>query len=340
MAREILFDLGKMITDRIPYKLGLKRLTENDPEYTILDRACSNDEIAEVMLKMGLRKPKTTAEIAKLTGKSEERIVELLTDAAMHGIVEYNWENEKHEKQWYVQLFVPGIAEMTNMVLWQVEKYPELADAFDKMTFLPLEGKTHLIPPGGDGIGMHVLPVEKAIPAKNESMDIEHVSHWLDKYDMTASSPSATAPAATPAVCSTRAPARSRTTAASASATSPITWSRPARAARSPRKKLCRSASAPKRTVTSTRPRTSTARTRSSVCATATSASASRCAPASISTPPTSPPPPTAPTSTKRTASPAESASRSARPAPSSSARSSAPRTATSNIRSRSCPPA
>ena len=183
MAREILFDLGKMITDRIPYKLGLKRLTENDPEYTILDRACSNDEIAEVMLKMGLRKPKTTAEIAKLTGKSEDRIVELLTDAAMHGIVEYNWENPQHEKQWYVQLFVPGIAEMTNMVLWQVEKYPELADAFDKMTFLPLEGKTHLIPPGGDGIGMHVLPVEKAIPAKNESLDIEHVSHWLDKYD-------------------------------------------------------------------------------------------------------------------------------------------------------------
>ncbi len=183
MAREILFDLGKMITDRIPYKLGLKRLTENDPEYTILDRACSSDEIAEVMLKMGLRKPKTTAEIARLTGKSEERIVELLTDAAEHGIVEYNWENPQHEKQWYVQLFVPGIAEMTNMVLWQVEKYPELADAFDKMTFLPLEGKTHLIPPGGDDIGMHVLPVEKAIPAKNESLDIEHVSHWLDKYD-------------------------------------------------------------------------------------------------------------------------------------------------------------
>ena len=183
MAREILFDLGKMITDRLPYKFGIKKLTETDPEYIILDRACSSDEIAEIMLKMGLRKPKTTAEIAKLTGKTEEKIVELLTDAAEHGIVEYNWENPQHEKQWYVQLFVPGIAEMTNMVRWQVEKYPELADAFDKMTFLPLEGKTHLIPPGGDGIGMHVLPVEKAIPAKNESMDIEHVSHWLDKYE-------------------------------------------------------------------------------------------------------------------------------------------------------------
>ena len=183
MAREILFDLGKMITDRIPYKLGLKRLTETDPEYIILDRACSNDEIAEIMLKMGLRKPKTTAEIAKLTGKTEDHVTELLTDAAKHGIVEYNWENPQHEKQWYVQLFVPGIAEMTNMVLWQVEKYPELADSFDKMTFLPLEGKTHLIPPGGDGIGMHVIPVESAIPAKSESASIEHLTHWLEKYD-------------------------------------------------------------------------------------------------------------------------------------------------------------
>ena len=183
MAREILFDLGKMITDRIPYKLGLKRLTETDPEYIILDRACSNDEIAEIMLKMGLRKPKTIKEIAKLTGKTEQRCEELLTDAAKHGIVEYHWENPQHEKQWYVQLFVPGIAEMTNMVLWQVEKYPELADAFDKMTFLPLEGKTHLIPPGGDGIGMHVIPVEKAIQSENKSLSIEHISHWLDKYD-------------------------------------------------------------------------------------------------------------------------------------------------------------
>ena len=183
MAREVLFELGKMITDRLPYKFGIKKLTENDPEYIILDRACSSDEIAEVMLKMGLRKPKTTAEIAKLTGKSEERIVELLTDGANHGIVEYNWENPQHEKQWYVQLFVPGIAEMTNMVLDQVEKYPELAESFNKMTFLPLEGKTHLIPPGGDGVGMHVIPVEKAVNATNKSVSIEHISHWLDKYD-------------------------------------------------------------------------------------------------------------------------------------------------------------
>ena len=42
------------------------------------------------------------------------------------------------------------------MVLEQVEKYPELAEGFNKMTFLPLAGKTHLIPPGGNGIGILV----------------------------------------------------------------------------------------------------------------------------------------------------------------------------------------
>ena len=71
MAREILFDLGKMITDRIPQKLGLVKITENDPEYTLLDRSLESDEQAEIMLKMGLRKPKTLQEIAKITGKDE-----------------------------------------------------------------------------------------------------------------------------------------------------------------------------------------------------------------------------------------------------------------------------
>ena len=63
MAREILFELGKMITDRIPQKFGIKKITENDPEYIILDRSVPTDETAEIMLKMGKRKPKTLAEI-------------------------------------------------------------------------------------------------------------------------------------------------------------------------------------------------------------------------------------------------------------------------------------
>ena len=183
MAREILFELGKMITDRLPYKFGIKKLTEDDPEYILLDRSLESDEQAEIMLKMGVRKPKTLEEIAKLTGKDPKHVEELLDKATLTGAVEYHRENPEHKKLYYVQLFVPGIAEMTNMVRWQVDKYPELGEQFDKMTFLPLAGKTHLIPPGGSGIGMHVIPVENAISMQRESLPIEHISHWLEKYD-------------------------------------------------------------------------------------------------------------------------------------------------------------
>ena len=61
--------------------------------------------------------------------------------------------------------------------------HPELATFFERMTYIPLAGKTHLMPPGGGGVGMHVIPVEKAIPMENESLDIEHLSYWLKKYE-------------------------------------------------------------------------------------------------------------------------------------------------------------
>ena len=183
MAREILFELGKMITDRLPYKFGIKKLTEEDPEYILLDRSLESDEQAEIMLKMGLRQPKTLEEIAKITGKDPKHVEELLEKAAATGAVEYHRENPERKKLYYVQLFVPGIAEMTNMVRWQFDKYPELGEQFNKMTYLPLAGKTHLMPPGGAGIGMHVIPVENAIPVQQESLPIEHISHWLEKYD-------------------------------------------------------------------------------------------------------------------------------------------------------------
>ena len=98
MAREILFELGKMITDRLPYKFGIKKLTEEDPEYILLDRSLESDEQAEIMLKMGLRKPKTLQEIARITGKDEKHVEELLEKAAATGAIEYHRENPQREK--------------------------------------------------------------------------------------------------------------------------------------------------------------------------------------------------------------------------------------------------
>ena len=180
--RENLLKLGSMITNRI----GLKA-TADDPEYWGL-ASVMTDEMVEVALKMGVRKPKTTEQLMKLTKMEREPLEKLLTEMAWLGIVEYNWENldgknPNHEKRWILPLFVPGSAEFLNMRKSQIDQNPEVAAFFERMTFLPLEKITPMVPPGGSGIGMHVIPVEKAIESENEVIGLEKISYWLDKYE-------------------------------------------------------------------------------------------------------------------------------------------------------------
>lgn len=180
--RENLLKLGSMITNRI----GLKA-TADDPEYWGL-ASVMTDEMVEVALKMGVRKPKTTEQLMKLTKMEREPLEKLLTEMAWLGIVEYNWENldgknPNHEKRWILPLFVPGSAEFLNMRQSQIDEHPEAAAFFERMTFLPLEKITPMVPPGGSGIGMHVIPVEKAIESENEAIGLEKISYWLDKYE-------------------------------------------------------------------------------------------------------------------------------------------------------------
>ncbi len=180
--REVILKLGHMVTNRIPYRLKLKKLTKYDPEYWGLAMLLT-DEQAELALKMGVRQPRTMADLVKLTGKTEEELEPMLADMSFAGILEYNWENPTRTKQWVVPMFVPGSAEFTNMNDTILKKYPEMGRFFERMSRLPLEAVTPMVPPGGAGIGMHVIPVEKAIEAENEAIGIEKISHWLDKYD-------------------------------------------------------------------------------------------------------------------------------------------------------------
>ncbi len=80
-------------------------------------------------------------------------------------------------------MFVPGNAEFSNMNLQMLQAHPEVGRFFERMSRLPLEKITPMVPPGGAGIGMHVIPVEKAIEMENESISLEHISYWLDKYE-------------------------------------------------------------------------------------------------------------------------------------------------------------
>ena len=184
--KENIAKLGKLITDRIPIKLGLHKVTKDDPEYWAVKILCYDDDnIAKFVIDnfKAIRQPKTFEDLKKSSGMSDEELTEMLDKISYTGLVEYNWENPKHEKQWVLPMYVPGSGEFSNMNLKLIDEHPELGMFFEHMTRLPLEKVTPMVPPGGAGIGMHVIPVQKEVDMCNEAVSIEKISHWLEKYE-------------------------------------------------------------------------------------------------------------------------------------------------------------
>ncbi len=194
---EKILALGKKITDVAKHKLH--GLTSDDPEYWGLAGIVS-EKMADVALKMDLRTPYTFNELVKLNPElSEEKLQELLDQMSFIGLLEYDYGYHydhngrtapQSERRYILPMFVPGSAELFNMDEDPVtgennrlKTNPELATFFERMTYIPLKGITQLVPPGGAGIGMHVVPVEKAISMENKKVDLEQLSYWLDKYE-------------------------------------------------------------------------------------------------------------------------------------------------------------
>ena len=207
-----LLKLVRKITDRVPGKL--KGITTDDPEYW--GYACifedemdpqTRERALDLMLAMlpskplTVRDPRPYGELVMIC--RDRKIVpdrktldDLLDKLSAFGLLEYDYgdrytdngpepgvSRKREDRRYWIPLFVPGSAEYTNMSKELMDKHPELAMFFERMTFLPLEKITPMVPMGGAGIGMHVIPVEKAISMESESMDIEHISYWLKKYE-------------------------------------------------------------------------------------------------------------------------------------------------------------
>ena len=191
--------LGKEITDRATVLLGKDKITPESPEYLGINSALKYtaykydqkmaDDILDICLTMKKRVPLTIEQLAKKNPQFDREYLEKAMQAVSEsGLVEFHWENldgknPNHEKRWVLDMFVPGSAEIMMINPEQSDMYPETADFFERMAYLPLAGITEMVPPGGAGIGMHVIPVEKAIPAESKSLPIEHLSHWLKKYE-------------------------------------------------------------------------------------------------------------------------------------------------------------
>lgn len=199
-----LLKLVRKITDRIPAKI--KGVTTNDPEYwgfacifeDELDKETA-DKALDLLLLMKLRKKYTIPQLKKLSRlfiHSDEDLMNVLDKLSVLGMLEYDYGDKYtkdgpipgttynvEDRHYWMPLFVPGSGEYTNMNPALMDRHPELASFFERMTFLPLEKVTPMVPQGGAGIGMHVIPVEKAISMENETLDIEHISYWLKKYE-------------------------------------------------------------------------------------------------------------------------------------------------------------
>jgi len=183
--------LGKKITDVVVHKVA--GFGSDAPEYWGLKEMLT-PEMCDVCCKMKLRKYYTFEELLKMNKDYEPtKLRDLYEEMSEIGIIEYDYgdnyghdgelKNKPRVKRYRLPFFVPGSAELFNSTVDRIQKNPTVANFFERMTFIPLAGITQMVPPGGDGIGMHVIPVEKAISAENKSLDIEHISHWLEKYD-------------------------------------------------------------------------------------------------------------------------------------------------------------
>ena len=59
----------------------------------------TTDEMADVLLKMKMRRPYTLPELVKATGLPEAGLEKLLDEMSYIGLIEYNWENPERAKQ-------------------------------------------------------------------------------------------------------------------------------------------------------------------------------------------------------------------------------------------------
>ena len=206
-----LIRLVRKITDRVPGKI---KMTTEAPEYwgyaclfyDEMDektREAALDFLWDLICKkpFKVREHHAYPELLEWNRKkhyveSDEAFAQFIDKLAYLGLIEYDYGDKytkdgpvpgatynREDRIYWVPLFVPGSAEYTNMNTELMDRHPELAMFFERMTFLPLEKITPMVPMGGSGIGMHVIPVEKAISLENQTMDIEHLSYWLKRYE-------------------------------------------------------------------------------------------------------------------------------------------------------------
>ena len=156
----------------------MNKITEDSPEYMALECVVT-DELADVALTLGLRKPRTAEYAAQKCGKSVEETHKLLMELAQIGVCKV-WHEDGQELFW-VNIFAPGMMEMMVNNKEQLEAHPQIGKAFDLYTRTRLAPMTPMLPEGM--AMMQVMPVESALEGVEGVEPWERLSYYLDKYD-------------------------------------------------------------------------------------------------------------------------------------------------------------
>jgi len=158
---------------------GIVKVKPTDPEYRILEPVVT-DEMAEVALKLEIRKPKSVKEVAALCGKPEDEVEKMLFQMAIDGVIKV--EEEHGVDMYFLELYVPGVMEYMVAHKENVAKYPVIAECFEEYTRKLGALMTGNIP---IGLGvMRVIPIESAIEGETRKASYEEISHILNSHEV------------------------------------------------------------------------------------------------------------------------------------------------------------
>ena len=180
---ELVKKLACMSTDDISIRFP-SQITTDLPDYWILDRLLTKEQV-KFMLSFGKKRvvKLTPEELAKRNKMTPEEAEKMAFEICEIGVMEFDRERKDGQRQYFVPKWVVGSGEYMMMNSKLLDRVPEIATLFNHMSSVPVGKVAHMVPPGGGGLGMHVIPVEKAIEHENKSVSVEHLSHWLKKYD-------------------------------------------------------------------------------------------------------------------------------------------------------------
>ena len=175
--------LACMITDDINMKKP-SDITPQDPDFWILDRLLTKEQV-KFMLTFKKKRvvkllPEEMAERNNMTPEEAEAFAFKICEI---GLMEFDRENAEKRRQYFIPKWVVGSGEYMMMNSKLLKDHPEVATFFNYASSVPVGKVARFVPPGGGGLGMHVIPVEKAIEHESKSVSVEHLSHWLKKYD-------------------------------------------------------------------------------------------------------------------------------------------------------------